>query len=323
MNVQQWMDQHIPDLSGKRILITGANSGLGFETTRLLASRNAEIIMACRNQSKAEAAKANILEQHPPADLTIMNLNLASLKSVEMFAEAFKSEYQSLDILINNAGIMAPPLQRTEEGFEMQFGTNHLGHFALTGLLLDRILATPDSRIVNLGSAAHRFGKMHFDDLQWHQRYSRWPAYGQSKLANLLFTYELARKLEQAEAQTITAAAHPGYAATNLQFLGPNSDDSKLKGFFLELGNRLFAQSAEMGALPTVYAAAAKDVRNGDYFGPDGWMERAGWPTQVSSNARSHDRQDAQRLWQESVRLTAVDFHQLESQQERAKAVGE
>jgi NAD(P)-dependent dehydrogenase (short-subunit alcohol dehydrogenase family) len=230
---------------------------------------------------------------------------------VRSFAAAFLEKHPQLDVLCNNAGVMALPYRKTADGFEMQFGTNHLGHFALTGLLIERLLATPQSRVVNVSSTAHRIGQMNFDDLNGEKSYGKWRAYGQSKLANLLFTYELQRRLEAAKAGTIAVACHPGYAATNLQAAGARMEGSSLMESIMDLGNRLFSQSAAMGALPTVYAATAPAVRGGDYVGPDGFMENWGSPKKVQSNARSHERSDAARLWEISEKLTGVRFAAL------------
>jgi NAD(P)-dependent dehydrogenase (short-subunit alcohol dehydrogenase family) len=209
---------------------------------------------------------------------------------------------------VNNAGVMALPYRTTADGFEMQLGTNHLGHFALTGLLLERLLGTPGSRVVSVSSTAHKVGRMRWDDLPWERGYSKWRAYGQSKLANLLFTYELQRRLEEARAQTLAVACHPGFAATNLQTAGPRMARSAFGERGMLLINRLFAQSAEMGALPTLYAACADDVEGGEYFGPDGFSESWGHPTRVRSSSRSHDHQDQARLWEVSEQLTGVRY---------------
>jgi NAD(P)-dependent dehydrogenase (short-subunit alcohol dehydrogenase family) len=226
-------------------------------------------------------------------------------------AKAFLDRYGTLDALVNNAGIMAIPRRTTADGFEMQFGTNHLGHFALTGLLLDRLLATDGARIVNVASTAHKVGRINFDDLSGERRYNRFSAYGQSKLANLLFTYELQRRLAAAGRDQLSVACHPGWAATNLQAVGPRMDNSKLLEGLADVLNRLLAQGAEHGALPTIYAATAADVRGADYIGPDGFREMWGSPTKVRSNARSHDREAAVRLWEVSEELTAVRYNAI------------
>ncbi|GAA3996246.1 SDR family NAD(P)-dependent oxidoreductase [Deinococcus rubellus] len=295
-----WSEADIPDQSGKVAIVTGANSGLGYETARALALHGATVIMACRNLDKATQAAEQIRALNPAGQVEVMHLNLADLASVRSFADEFKARYPHLDLLINNAGIMVPPQGTTQQGFEMQFGVNHLAHFALTGLLIGLLNKTPGARIVSVSSTAHRFGHIDFADLNWKDRaYNAWQAYGQSKLANLLFIDELQRKLDAAGQTTLAVAAHPGYAATGLQGEGGG----------MQLANRLFAQSQAMGALPTLYAATAPQVRGGQYFGPSGLAELSGAPEQVESNARSHNKNDAQRLWQVSEELSGVQFH--------------
>ncbi|MBI9045675.1 MAG: SDR family NAD(P)-dependent oxidoreductase [Anaerolineaceae bacterium] len=298
-NINRWDAQNIPDLTGKTIIITGANSGLGLETTRALARKNAEIIMACRNQEKAASAKKQIRSEIPQARLIIMPLDLADLTSIRRFAIQFQNEYQKLDVLINNAGLMMlKTLTHTKDGFEMQFGINHLGHFALVGLLLETLLKTPTSRVIAVSSNAHNFGKLNFNNLNSEKRYSRSFAYFNSKLANLLFTYEFQRKLEAADASTIAAAAHPGWSNTNLQAY------SGIMDFVFPI----FGQTAEMGALPILYAASMPDVKGGKYFGPDGFQGWRGYPTRVSSNARSKKIEDASKLWAVSEDLTGIQY---------------
>jgi NAD(P)-dependent dehydrogenase (short-subunit alcohol dehydrogenase family) len=294
-----WTVNDIPDQTGKIVIVTGANSGLGFEDTRALAKKGAAVIMACRSTDKAEDAARQIRAEYPAADLTIMQLDLANLDSVRQFAQEFTQRYKTLNLLINNAGVMALPQRRaTADGFEMQFGTNHLGHFALTGLLMPLVACTPGARVVSVSSGAHRMGRINFDDLQWEKSYGRWPAYGQSKLANLLFTYELQRRFEAAGTDAIAVAAHPGYANTHLQ---------RHSGFF-GVTNRFFAQSQEMGALPTLYAATMLDVKGGEYFGPGGLFYMRGYPERTDSNKRSHDQAVAARLWSVSEELTGVHY---------------
>lgn len=296
---QLWTEAQIPDQTDKFAIVTGANSGIGYEAARALAQKGATVVMACRNLEKANPAADQIRQTNPTGTVVVMQLDLGDLGSVRGFAAAFQDRYDRLDLLINNAGIMAPPLGRTAQGFESQFGVNHLGHFALTGLLLNLVLRTPQSRVVTVSSMVHRFGRIDFDDLQWEKkRYSPNSAYGQSKLANLLFTYELQRKLSSAGKGTLAVAAHPGWTATNLQ------QHSSMTGFF----NRFLAQEQPMGALPTLMAAAAPTVKGGDYFGPSGLMEMQGYPKKVQSNARSHDQQAAARLWDISEKLTNVRY---------------
>jgi NAD(P)-dependent dehydrogenase (short-subunit alcohol dehydrogenase family) len=306
-----WTAGDIPDLSGKTIIVTGGNSGIGYEAAKQLAHKGAHVVLACRDMEKARAAISSISADHRAASLEALPLDLASLDSVRSFAAAFLARHTALDVLCNNAGVMALPYRKTADGFEMQFGTNHLGHFALTGLLLDRILATPAARVVNVSSGAHRFGSIRFDDLQWERGYRKWAAYGRSKLANLLFTYELQRKLSAAAANAISVACHPGYAATNLQAAGPRMEGSTWMESLSEFANRVAAQSAAMGALPTLYAATAADVGGGDYIGPDGLGELWGHPKKVQSNRRSHDTAAAAKLWEISEKLTGVGYAAL------------
>ena len=308
---RRWTADELPDLSGRTMVVTGGNSGIGFEAARELARHGARVVLACRDVGRAEAARERIAAERPAASPEVLELDLSSLDSVRKFAERYRQEHDRLDVLCNNAGVMAIPLRRTADGLEMQFGTNHLGHFALTGLLLERLLATPAARVVNVSSTAHRIGRMRFDDLQSERSYGKWRAYGQSKLANLLFSFELQRRLEAAGADVICTACHPGYAATNLQTAGPRMEGSGWMEGVMNLGNRLFAQSAAMGALPTLYAAAAPGVRGGDYIGPDGFMENAGHPKRVGTHARARDRAAAARLWEVSVELTGVDYAAL------------
>ena len=303
-----WTIADAPDQTGRVIVITGANSGLGLESTRMLASKGATVVMACRSVDKAARAVAWVRERVPNALLDVMALDLGSLASIDTFAAALATKHPRVDVLMNNAGVMVPPYTKTADGFELQLGTNHLGHFALTGRVLPLLEAAPAARVVNTSSNAHLFGRMRFDDLQGERSYSKWPAYGQSKLANLLFTYELERRLRRAGRKTISVAAHPGYASTNLQTVGAKMEGSSFGEAFMKFGNWLLAQSAERGALPQVYAAVHPEVQGGQYFGPDGLFEMAGFPRAVQSNAASRDEAVAQRLWQASEQLTKVTF---------------
>ncbi|HYD49021.1 MAG TPA: oxidoreductase [Terriglobales bacterium] len=304
-----WDIEDMPDLRGKVIAVTGGNSGIGYEAAAQFARNGAQVVLACRDAGRAGSACDRIRGGcGEKGAVEPMTLDLADLGSVQRFAAELLARYPRLDVLVNNAGVMALPYCRTADGFEMQFGTNHLGHFALTGHLLPRLLATPGSRVVNVSSTAHRIGKIDFDDLQGERRYSKWPAYGQSKLANLLFTYELQRRLAAAGKSTIAVACHPGYASTNLQGIGPKMAGSSWMGLLMDAGNRLFAQSAQMGAMPTMYAATAPEVQGGDYIGPGGFGEVWGPPVKVKSNAASQDRETAKRLWQVSEELTGVAF---------------
>lgn len=299
MKNQEWNAQDIPDQGGTVVIVTGSSSGIGYETARVLANKNAEVIVAVRNLEKGHAAAQKIKSQYQKANVTVMRLDLADLSSVKRFAEEFKSKYPRLDRLINNAGVMVPPHAKTVDGFELQFGTNHLGHFALTVRLMSLLEETKGSRIVNVASSAERFGRLNFDDLTWEKRqYRAWRAYGDSKIANLYFTYELNRRLKGSGSGPIVTAAHPGWTATELQ------RHASITGFL----NDCFAQDISMGALPTLRAAYDKDSQGGEYYGPSGFMELRGYPVQVSSNKRSKDQTIAARLWKVSESLTGVLF---------------
>jgi NAD(P)-dependent dehydrogenase (short-subunit alcohol dehydrogenase family) len=308
-----WTQRDVPSQRGRTIVVTGANSGIGLEATRTLAGAGANVVLACRDPRRAEAAAAELRAEHPSAELEVLPLDLASLASVRDFAKAFSARHPRLDVLVNNAGVMAIPRRTTADAFEMQLGTNHLGHFALTGLLLPRLLAAPAPRVVTVSSTAHRWGWMRFDDLQGERRYQRWLAYGQSKLANLLFTYELDRRARAAGRALVAAACHPGYSATNLQLVGPRMDGSRRMEALMQWANRVFSQDAAMGALPTLFAATAPGVRGGDFYGPDRMFETRGHPTKVGSSARSRDVQSARRLWEVSEELTGVRYEDLAS----------
>ena len=306
-----WTANDIPAQAGKTFVITGANSGIGYEAALQLAGKGAQVVLACRDQAKGRSALEAIRAAHPAAAVAVMELDLADLASIRRFADALRAAHPALHGLCNNAGVMAIPRRTTADGFEMQFGTNHLGHFALTGLLLEPLLATAGARVVNVSSNAHKFGSMRWDDLQWERGYRKWFVYSQSKLANLLFTYELQRRLAAAGAGVISVACHPGYSATNLQTAGARMQGSSIGETVMELANRLFAQSAAMGALPTLYAATAPDVRGGDYIGPDGFGEQSGYPKKARSNARSHDGEAQRHLWEISEQLTGVRYEAL------------
>jgi NAD(P)-dependent dehydrogenase (short-subunit alcohol dehydrogenase family) len=293
-----WTAGNIPDLTGKFAIVTGANSGIGYEMARALARKGATVILACRNKDKGEAAVRQIAQEYPEAKAELMELDLSDLASVRRFTDEFIGKYGRLDILINNAGIMATPFGRTTDGFELQFGTNHLGHFALTGLLLDLIIRAPGARVVTVSSGGHRFGKIDFDNLNGEKDYDRRGAYAQSKLANLLFTYELQRRFESAGIDALSVAAHPGWTVTNLQ----------VHWRMLQVLNPFIGQEPVMGALPALYAATAPDVQGGDYYGPRGWQELRGHPTRVKSNDSSHDMAVAARLWNVSEALTGVRY---------------
>lgn len=304
-----WTVNAIPNLTGKTVIVTGANSGIGLEATKILVRKGAHVIMACRNLEKAQIALATVeAEKSKTGSAEIEQLDLASLISIRQFAHRVMPKIERLDLLINNAGVMAIPSQKTVDGFEMQFGTNHLGHYALTGLLLGRLLATPNARIVNVSSMAHKFGKINFADLQSTTNYKDFPVYAQSKLANLLFTFELQRRLEAIGSDTISVACHPGFANTHLQVAGHQQRNSEIGMKIARFINERVAQSAEIGSYPTVYAATAPDVRGGDYIGPDGWLEIGGYPTKVQANAFAHDIVTARQLWEVSEQLIGIQY---------------
>jgi NAD(P)-dependent dehydrogenase (short-subunit alcohol dehydrogenase family) len=298
----KWTAADIPDQTGRTAVITGANTGLGFETAAALAARGARVVLAVRNLEKGKQAAARITAVAPGAEVELQELDLTSLESVRTAAAQLRSDHEHIDLLINNAGVMYTPKSTTKDGFEMQFGTNHLGHFALTGLLLDRLLPVPDSRVVTVSSLGHRIrAAIHFDDLQWERSYSRVGAYGQSKLANLLFTYELQRRLAPG-GTTIAVAAHPGGSNTELMRNLPRLVESAAN-----LLAPLF-QDAELGALPTLRAATDPGVHGGQYFGPDGFAQTRGYPKVVASSAQSHDAELQRRLWAVSEELTGVVY---------------
>lgn len=305
----QWTAADIPAQQGKTALITGANSGLGYDTALNLARSGARIVLACRSREKTERAMDSLRAAVPQAQLEFLPLDLSSLDSVRSAAAAFSASHSRLDLLINNAGVMALPLQRTQDGFEMQIGTNHLGHFALTGALLPLLRATPGARVVSVASLAHRWTRrMNLDDLNFEKgsAYNKWDAYSKSKLANLLFTYELDRRLKKAGLDVQAIAAHPGYSATNLT--GPESSRSSLMRMILGMGDSLVAQPAAMGALPTLYAATVADVQGADYIGPDGFQQIRGYPRKVGSRALARDEALAAGLWERSQTLTGVRY---------------
>ena len=290
----------IPILTGKITIVTGANSGIGLETARAFAAHGATVVMACRNPEKAQSAASEIRNINPKAKLDLLELDLASLESVRKFADDFSAKYDRLDILANNAGVMAlPEHYKTADGFEMQFGTNHLGHFALTGFLLPLIKKTAAARVVTVASMAHNMGKFDQDNLNAEKGYKKSSVYGLTKLSNLLFAYELQRKFENHNIDSIAVAAHPGWTATNLQqYMGVAN--------FL---NRFIAQTPPMGALPTIRAAVASDVNGGEYYGPDSWGGFRGQAVKVKSNTASHNEADAQALWKVSEKLTAIQYN--------------
>jgi NAD(P)-dependent dehydrogenase (short-subunit alcohol dehydrogenase family) len=293
----------VPAQGGRTAVVTGANSGIGFEAAAVLAQRGARTVLACRDTARGEAAAARIAQAAPGASVCVVPLDLAALDSVRAAAGQILATCQKVDLLINNAGVMWPAYGTTADGFELQFGTNHLGHFALTGLLLEAMLPVPGSRVVTVSSTGHRVGRIRFTDLQSERHYGRMAAYAQSKLANLMFTYELQRRLAAAGAPTAALAAHPGVAFTELTRHLPGV----LQAAYPAVGG-LFTQSAAMGALPTLRAATDPAAAGGEYYGPAGLAQAKGYPVRVSSTARSRDRAAQERLWAESERLTGVSY---------------
>jgi NAD(P)-dependent dehydrogenase (short-subunit alcohol dehydrogenase family) len=299
--------EEIADLRGRTVLITGANSGIGFEAARQLAAHGPHLLLACRNLEKGERALGTILEGTPHANAELLELDLASLASVRAAAEHLTRRIEALDVLINNAGVMALPPRKTADGFEMQFGTNHLGHFALTGLLFPLLTKATAARVVTVASQMHKYGKMNFEDLQHEHDYERWRVYGQSKLANLLFSYELQRRANKSSLDLTSVACHPGYASTQLQTVGAEMSGNTLMQAAMSAGNAMFSQSAEKGAWPTIYAATSPNVAGGDYIGPS-VLNLWGSPKKGRSSRRSHNPEDAAKLWAVSEELTGVRF---------------
>ena len=300
-----WTEKNVPDQSGRLAVVTGSNTGLGFDTARVLAARGAQVVLACRDTAKADTAAARIRALTPGAKVSVQRLDLGSLASVRDAAAELAAAHPRIDLLINNAGVMYPPKSKTADGFELQFGTNHLGHFALTGLLLGNLLDVDGSRVVVVASIAHKIrARIDFDDLQWERRrYDRVAAYGQSKLANLMFAFDLQRRLAAAKAKTIAVAAHPGVAATELSRHVPGYT---LPGVSWVFGKVL--NTSEMGALPTLMAATDPAVTGGQYWGPDGFKELRGYPVLATPSRQSRDEAIQQRLWQVSEELTGVTY---------------
>ena len=305
-----WTTADIPDLTGRTAVVTGANSGIGFGAAVELARHGATVTLATRDPGRGADALARLKSEVPAADAGLGRLDLADLSSVRAFAAGYAPD--GLDLLVNNAGVMAVPLRHTPDGFESQFGTNHLGHFALTGLLLPKLLARPGARVVTVTSPYHKIGRIDFADLDARGRYRKWPAYAQSKLANLLFTFELQRRADAAGVELLALSAHPGYAATNLQTAGPRLAGNKVMERASELVSRVVGQSARDGALPTLRAATDPAVRGGEVFGPDGLLELRGAPKQVAVSRRARDRGVAERLWEASEEKTGVRYPALD-----------
>ncbi|MDP9141789.1 MAG: oxidoreductase [Pseudomonadota bacterium] len=306
----RWTHNDIPDLSGRTALVTGANSGLGLATAQALAAKNARVILTCRGAAKAETAMAQIRAVTPDACLDYLELDLSDLKSVQRAAEQINARVEPLDILINNAGVMAVPLTRTADGFELLFGTNHLGHFAFSALIFERLRAAPKARIVSVASNAHLTGRLAMDDLNWERRsYSKAGAYSQSKLANLMFALELDRRLRKAGSPVVSVAAHPGYSATNIFYGAGGTQPSRLRSLWInaaQLGVAMLGQPAALGALPSLYAASAADAEAGAYYGPDGALELRGHPARARLSRAARNVERAALLWAESERLTGV-----------------
>jgi NAD(P)-dependent dehydrogenase (short-subunit alcohol dehydrogenase family) len=300
--MSKWTAADVPDQSGRVAIVTGANSGLGYDTAAVLADRGAHVVLAVRNLDKGSAAADRIKKASPDAVVAVQELDLTSLESIRKAAEQLRADHPRIDLLVNNAGVMyVPTRETTNDGFEMQFGTNHLGHFALTGRLLDAMLAVEGSRVVTVSSGAHRIlARIHLDDLQLERKYNRVAAYGQSKLANLLFTYELQRRLELKGAPTVALAAHPGFSDTELM--------RHMPGFIPDFLWKSATQPADMGALPTLRAATDPGVQGGQYYGPDGIGEVKGHPKVVASSSQSHDADLQRRLWTLSQELTGVAY---------------
>ncbi|MFF4028499.1 oxidoreductase [Streptomyces sviceus] len=303
-----WSAEDVPAQGGRVAVVTGANSGIGYVTARELARRGARVLLACRSEARGVGARDRLVGEVPGAQVEFARLDLGDLASVREFATAYP--YDRLDLLVDNAGVMALPYGTTADGFETQFGVNHLGHFALTGLLMPTILATPAARVVAVSSTAHALANIDIDDLNSERRYRRWVAYARSKTANLLFVHELSRRLAAHGTDVIAVAAHPGYAATNLQTAGPKMAGRGAVERFMRVGNRFFAQSAEAGALPTLYAATAPEVPPDSFTGPS----LAGWRGSPAPSWRApwtRDDRASQRLWTVSEELTGVAYDVL------------
>ena len=293
-----WTSKNVPDQTGRVAVVTGANAGLGYETARALAQNGAHVVLACRNPERGADALRRIQAEDPSGSAELMPLDLADLDGVRQFAEAFLGAHDQLDLLVNNAGVMMPPEATTEQGWELQWGVNVLGHFALTGLLLDRLNATPDARVVTLSSVAHRMGRIDFDNLRGEKPYNDQREYSQSKLGDLVFAIELQRRLAVAGHGTVSIAAHPGVTHTELQ---------RHKGFWDRFA-AWFAMDPPQGALPTLYAATAPQAEPGQYYGPDGFLEIRGYPSPATVATKARDRQTATRLWREAEEATSVRY---------------
>ncbi len=308
MSNNQWTTDNIPDLNNKVVIVTGANAGLGFEASKELARKGASVILACRNMDKANIALTRLKEEIPDASLEVLQLDLASLKSIRQFVDAFMTKYDRLDVLLNNAGIMFGSYKKTEDGFESTFGVDHLGHFALTGLLLDVLQKTPKSRVINVTSFAHTNGEMDFDDLMFEKGYEPGEAYPRAKLANILFTHELQRRFESAGSDCLAVSTNPGFVRTG--WIRHMRERNRLQAFLVGIGLRILGQSVEMGALSLLRPAVDSNVKGGEYFSPNGRF--GGYPIPTESSKASYNKEDAKKLWVVSEKLTGVHFRSLE-----------
>ncbi|MHA2032092.1 MAG: oxidoreductase [Candidatus Kariarchaeaceae archaeon] len=306
---KKWKAEDMPDQTGKVMIITGANSGLGLYASMELARKGATVIMTSRNIDKGHEAVEEIKQEIPHAKVELMQLDLSKLSSVKSFTGEFNEKYERLDALINNAGIMQPPYTKTEDGFELQIGVNHFGHYVLTGLLLEKLKNTPGSRVINQSSMAHSRGKMNFDDINSEKKYSRLGAYGQSKLANLLFNNELNRLFKENSIDSIAIGVHPGYTATNLQHNGPTLGGKSLWSRIYTITNKLMAQCVDKGILPMLYAATEDDLDGGDYIGPGRFSGARGYPKRVKASDSAYNQEVAKRLWGASEDLTGVKYN--------------
>jgi len=297
--MSKWNIDKVPSWPGSVVIITGANSGIGYETALELAKKDMEVILACRNMQKAEEAQSNILQEYPQARIRTMRVDMSSQKEIRKFVTQFQRDYSKLHVLINNAGIMMSPYKVTEDGFENQFATNYIGHFALTGLLLPMLACAPGSRVITLSSLSYKWAKIQFDDLHAKRGYNKSKAYGQSKRACLIFAFELQRRLEAAGYDILSVAAHPGLSNTNL--------DRYFPALIRPLGS-LFLQSAKKGALPILYAALDNTVKGGEFIGPDGFRQIRGYPTEVDADDYARDEEIAKRLWRISEEMTGVFY---------------
>jgi len=303
-----WTESNIPDLRGRVCIVTGANSGLGLQTAMQLAGNNAKVIMACRNVKKAEDSRQLILDEFPGADAEVMQVDLGDLASVRRFGNEFNEKYGQLDLLINNAGIGGFPFSKSPDGTEVHFAINHLGHFLLTGLLMGALKSTPDARIISVSSMMNRVGNHDFSDINYEKRkYNKWHAYGRSKMANVLFSNELDRKLKENKIKAIAVTAHPGYSSTSFQTKGPQAFNSKIDELVMNFSNALFAQKDAMGALPTLYAATGSDIRGGDYVGPS-FLRVRGNPVKQKARSAAYDKAMAAKLWKISEEMTGFSY---------------